>query len=78
MRNKEIPKLSLFKMFKRQKEEFEGKKILQEKEDSTPISWLPREVRYIEKLATPDVTVADVVGDIDPIKASKFGVGLGP
>ena len=55
----------------------EGKNILQEMEDSTPISWLPREVRYIEKLATPDVTVADVVGDIDPIKASKFGVGLG-
>ena len=34
----------------------------------TPIAWLPRERRYVEKLATPDVTIADMVGDIDPIK----------
>ena len=36
-----------------------------------PIAWLPREARYVEKLATPDVTIADMVGDIDPIKAAQ-------
>src|SRR6187402_2177638 len=35
--------------------------------DDTPIAWLPRDARYVEKLATPDVTIADMVGDIDPI-----------
>src|SRR4051812_40036996 len=44
--------------------------------DKTPIAWLPREVRYVEKLATPDVTIADMVGDIDPIKAAKAGLQL--
>src|SRR5690242_12820049 len=39
--------------------------------DATPISWLPREARYVEKLATPDVTIADMLGDIDPIKAAR-------
>src|SRR3954468_17433573 len=34
--------------------------------DAMPIAWLPREARYVEKLATPDVTIADMVGDIDP------------
>ncbi len=38
--------------------------------DQTPIVWIPREKRYGEKLATPDVTVADLIGDIDPIKAA--------
>jgi magnesium chelatase subunit I len=38
--------------------------------DATPIDWLPREERYREKLATPDVTIADLIGDIDPIKAA--------
>lgn len=37
--------------------------------DETPIDWLPREQRYQEKLATPDVTIADLIGDVDPIKA---------
>ena len=41
-----------------------------------PISWLPRDARYVEKLATPDVTIADMVGDIDPIKAAKSGLQL--
>jgi len=41
--------------------------------DATPIGWLSREQRYIEKLATPDVTVADLIGDIDPIKAARGG-----
>jgi magnesium chelatase subunit I len=41
--------------------------------DETPISWLYREQRYVEKLATPDVTIADMIGDIDPIKAARRG-----
>ena len=42
-----------------------------------PIDWLPREARYVEKLATPDVTIADMIGDIDPIKAAHGGLQLG-
>jgi magnesium chelatase subunit I len=41
--------------------------------EETPIAWLPQEERYIEKLATPDVTIADMIGDIDPIKAARSG-----
>ncbi len=41
--------------------------------DLTPIAWLPRDARYVEKLATPDVTIADMIGDIDPIKAARTG-----
>ena len=41
-----------------------------------PIAWLPREARYVEKLATPDVTIADMIGDIDPIKAAHGGLQL--
>ena len=44
--------------------------------DGTPVSWLPRDARYVEKLATPDVTIADMVGDIDPIKAAKSALQL--
>jgi magnesium chelatase subunit I len=44
--------------------------------DATPIAWLSRSDRYVEKLATPDVTVADLVGDIDPIKAARSGQDL--
>jgi magnesium chelatase subunit I len=44
--------------------------------DRMPIAWLPREARYVEKLATPDVTIADMVGDIDPIKAAQAGLNL--
>ena len=44
--------------------------------DSLPIGWLPREARFVEKLATPDVTIADIVGDIDPIKAAQAGLNL--
>ncbi len=43
------------------------------KGDETPIAWLSREERYVEKLATPDVTIADMIGDIDPIKAARKG-----
>src|SRR5438105_14355121 len=45
--------------------------------DHMPIAWLPREARFVEKLATPDVTIADMVGDIDPIKAAPAGLNLG-
>src|SRR5688572_26083386 len=41
--------------------------------DETPIDYLTREERYVEKLATPDVTIADMIGDIDPIKAARKG-----
>lgn len=40
--------------------------------DATPISWLHRDERYVEKLATPDVSVADLIGDVDPIKAAML------
>ncbi len=45
--------------------------LIAEKGDSTPIEWIGREHRYGEKLATPDTTVADLVGDLDPIKAAS-------
>ncbi len=44
--------------------------------DATPIGWLGREHRYVEKLATPDVTIADMIGDVDPIKAARGGRNL--
>src|SRR5947207_3150551 len=44
--------------------------------DDMPIAWLPRASRYVEKLATPDVTIADMLGDIDPIKAAQAGLNL--
>jgi len=44
--------------------------------DALPIGWLHRDQRYVEKLATPDVTIADMVGDIDPIKAAEAGLNL--
>jgi magnesium chelatase subunit I len=44
--------------------------------DALPIAWLPREARYVEKLATPDVTIADMIGDLDPIKAARAGLNL--
>ncbi|WP_109697820.1 MoxR family ATPase [Chitinophaga deserti] len=45
--------------------------LVAEMGDKTPIEWLPREARYGEKLATPDVSVADLIGDVDPIKAAN-------
>jgi magnesium chelatase subunit I len=41
--------------------------------DATPIAWVGREDRYVEKLATPDVTIADLIGDLDPIRAARGG-----
>jgi magnesium chelatase subunit I len=49
------------------------KRRIGEEGEDLPISFLPRENRYIEKLATPDVTIADIIGDLDPIKAAKKG-----
>src|SRR5438477_4501564 len=49
---------------------------LAEEGDALPIAWLRRDERYVEKLATPDVTIADMVGDIDPIKAAQAGLNL--
>lgn len=46
--------------------------LISEKGDDTPISWLHRSERYVEKLATPDVSVADIIGDLDPIKAANM------
>ncbi len=46
--------------------------LLKEKGDETPITWLHRDERFAEKLATPDVTVADLIGDVDPIKAANL------
>ncbi|HEY4733727.1 MAG TPA: sigma 54-interacting transcriptional regulator, partial [Gemmatimonadaceae bacterium] len=54
-----------------------GKNLLNEAGDDTPISWLDPEQRFVEKLATPDVTVADIIGDLDPIKAARGGHILG-
>jgi len=50
-----------------------GKQVIAEKGDHTPIDWVDRDTRYIEKLATPDVTIADIIGDVDPIKAARGG-----
>ncbi len=47
--------------------------LITERGEETPIAWLGREQRYVEKLATPDVTIADMIGDIDPIKAARRG-----
>ena len=49
-----------------------GRDKVSELGDSTPVSWLHREERYSEKLATPDVSIADLIGDVDPIKAATL------
>jgi len=46
---------------------------IEEAGDDTPIAWVERGNRYVEKLATPDVTIADIIGDVDPIKAARGG-----
>jgi magnesium chelatase subunit I len=50
-----------------------GRQMLELHGDATPINWVERDSRFVEKLATPDVTIADIIGDIDPIKAAKGG-----
>jgi magnesium chelatase subunit I len=49
------------------------RELVAERGDDTPISYLTPDERYVEKLATPDVTIADLIGDIDPIKAARSG-----
>lgn len=49
-----------------------ARQLIEEKGDNTPISWLNRDERFFEKLATPDVTIADLIGDVDPIKAANL------
>jgi magnesium chelatase subunit I len=50
-----------------------GHQMIAQNGDSTPLVWIDRDARFVEKLATPDVTVADIIGDVDPIKAAKGG-----
>src|SRR5579863_5067435 len=50
--------------------------LIAEEGDDTPIAWMPREQRFVEKLATPDVTIADIIGDVDPIRAARGGRDL--
>jgi magnesium chelatase subunit I len=50
--------------------------MLDQMKEETPIRFISREARYVEKLATPDVTIADMIGDVDPIKAAKGGLQL--
>ncbi len=50
-----------------------GRERVREAGDDTPITWVDRDQRFVEKLATPDVTVADLIGDVDPIKAARGG-----
>ena len=52
------------------------KDLIAELEEATPIAWLTPDDRFVEKLATPDVTVADLIGDLDPIKAARGGHDL--
>jgi len=49
-----------------------GMDIVKELGDKTPVSWVHRDDRYVEKLATPDVSIADLIGDVDPIKAATL------
>jgi magnesium chelatase subunit I len=51
----------------------QGRRLLEEHGDDAPIEWVGRDRRYVEKLATPDVTVADLIGDVDPIRAARGG-----
>jgi magnesium chelatase subunit I len=50
-----------------------ARELVCHKGDDTPIAWMTPQERYVEKLATPDVTIADMIGDIDPIKAARRG-----
>jgi magnesium chelatase subunit I len=49
-----------------------GKSAIREHGENTPIEWVHRDTRYVEKLATPDVSIADLIGDVDPIKAATL------
>src|SRR5262245_59242278 len=49
------------------------RRAIEEGRDATPVAFVARSARYVEKLATPDVTIADLIGDVDPIKAARGG-----
>jgi magnesium chelatase subunit I len=51
---------------------YKARTLIEEQGDATPVEWLHRSQRYAEKLATPDVNIADLIGDIDPIKAANL------
>ena len=51
----------------------QARQLIEQLGDNTPIAWVGRDQRYVEKLATPDVTIADIIGDVDPIKAARGG-----
>ena len=53
-----------------------ARELIASKGADTPVAWLHRDQRYVEKLATPDVTIADMIGDIDPIKAARAGQNI--
>jgi magnesium chelatase subunit I len=53
------------------------RELVEEQGDATKIQWLVPQQRYVEKLATPDVTIADIIGDVDPIRAARGGLDLG-
>jgi magnesium chelatase subunit I len=55
----------------------EGRRLVEEAGDDAPVEWISREERYREKLATPDTSMADLIGDIDPVKAVTGGFGFG-
>jgi magnesium chelatase subunit I len=50
--------------------------LVAERKDETPVAWITPDDRYVEKLATPDVTIADIIGDVDPIRAARGGHDL--
>ena len=50
-----------------------GRQLIEKNGDASPVTWVRRDRRYVEKLATPDVTIADMLGDVDPIKAARGG-----
>lgn len=54
----------------------QARQLIAEMGEETPIDWLTPDERYVEKLATPDVTIADMIGDIDPIKAARTGLQI--
>ena len=50
-----------------------GRLLVEELGEEAPVDWVERDARFVEKLATPDVTIADIIGDVDPIKAARGG-----
>jgi len=50
-----------------------GRMLIEERGDDAPVAWVTRDARFVEKLATPDVTIADIIGDVDPIRAARGG-----